>query len=325
MSSWSRLIERGTHLEVGGVRTHCFDLGAGDPLVLVHGAAPFACAEFNWGAVLEPLSRDYRVVAADQPGFGLTRAPDDSFVDPRRRAEFVIEVLDQLDVEAATLVGNSRGGFQAAYVALERPDLVERLVLVNSGAVSRELSPADHPGGLDVPVPTRANAVERLRRIRDEELLAPEHHPMFEGPITDALIERHREMMERSYDFTRARHEALYRSVDAYNAYHAYAGQHIVHSLDDVAVPTLVAWSETPYVGWPPTSPTVRDRPPRTVTTGSDALDRRERDEGFESGVRAFERLPDAQLHVWKRARHYPMIDRAPSWVATLGAFLDRA
>ena len=109
------------------------DAGSGPPLILLHGMFG---DHLDWAPVLGPLSLTHRVIALDLPGFGDSAKPDTAY-----DSGMFVAALDQLFREcglaAATLVGNSFGGQVAMLYALERPDRVEALVLIDSGGFYR--------------------------------------------------------------------------------------------------------------------------------------------------------------------------------------------
>lgn len=100
--------------------------GAGTPMVLVHGLGGM---HLNWLAVGPALARRYRVVAPDLVGFGTTPPAGRRSTIPGNLVALrrFVEHLDG----PAILVGNSMGGLLSGFLAAERPDLVERLVLVD--------------------------------------------------------------------------------------------------------------------------------------------------------------------------------------------------
>jgi abhydrolase domain-containing protein 6 len=116
---------------VAGISTAYYERGEGPPLILVHGMF----GDFtDWETVLELLSRNFRVIAPDLPGFGRSGKPDvdynaDLFV---RWMEALVVVLG---VDKATMVGNSFGGEVVILYALAHPERVRRLVLVSSGGL----------------------------------------------------------------------------------------------------------------------------------------------------------------------------------------------
>lgn len=322
-AEWQQLLDRSQHATVEGVETHYFDEGDGHPILFLHGTGTFSCAELNWGPVIDRLADRFRVVAPDQPGFGFTPTRDDRDVQPRARADFVAALADQLGLESATVVGNSRGGFQALYLAVDRPDLVERTVVVNAASASRKLASNEVPGDLSLPEPTRERARKAYDGIRESMLVTPEHHPFFRGEATDAKVDRLYDLMERTWEFTHQRNDVVHASPESLNDALSYEGRHVTEFAADVEQPTLVTWSTRPFVGWPRTEGEPDDDPPpRIVEIRPDNIPSYERDEGFDAGVRLFETLPDAELHVWQDAKHHLMTDCAPEWAEVVATFV---
>src|SRR5262245_4307324 len=105
------------------------DDGSGLPIVLLH-AALHDRTDFT--PVAAALREDRRMIALDWPGHGESPLP----ANPLRAVEFgdlLIEFADRLDLDNAVLVGNSVGGYAACRLALERPERVAGVVLVNTG------------------------------------------------------------------------------------------------------------------------------------------------------------------------------------------------
>ena len=108
--------------------TQVLELGAGPPLLLVHGGLGDA---FAWVPILPALAQKRRVLAVDLPGHGLADPFDYSGVnllDHARR--FLGDILDALELNAADIVGSSLGGLCSVAFALDTPDRVSRLVLI---------------------------------------------------------------------------------------------------------------------------------------------------------------------------------------------------
>ena len=122
------MISRG-EITVAGGPTAVWTGGAGDALLLLHGA--WAGAAVHWAPVWERLAEANRVVAPDFPGLA-----DDALWVPRSFGEavrWVEQVLDGADVPRAWIVGNSFGAAVAARVASQSPDRCLGLVLVDGG------------------------------------------------------------------------------------------------------------------------------------------------------------------------------------------------
>src|SRR5919201_358594 len=116
-------------LTVDGVNVHYFCGGSGSPLVLVHGLGSSAAVEFYFN--LEPLAANHHVLAIDLPGFGHSDKPVQDYTIEL----FVKAVRDLMgceNLERAAVMGVSMGGSVAGGMALESPEKVERLILVDA-------------------------------------------------------------------------------------------------------------------------------------------------------------------------------------------------
>ena len=122
-------------IEVNGITMHYKRMGSGEPtLILLHG---FGASLFSWREVMEPMTEIGTVIAYDRPAFGLTERPmrgewsGESPYSPEAQVDLLIGLMDALEIDAAILVGNSAGGTVAVLTALEHPERVEALVLVD--------------------------------------------------------------------------------------------------------------------------------------------------------------------------------------------------
>jgi pimeloyl-ACP methyl ester carboxylesterase len=102
------------------------------PVVFVHG---FLVDSRLWEATAATLATDHRVVRPDLP-LGAHRTPlgDPGSMSPRGVARLILALLDELDLQDVTLVGNDTGGALCQFVLDERPDRIARVVLTNCDA-----------------------------------------------------------------------------------------------------------------------------------------------------------------------------------------------
>jgi pimeloyl-ACP methyl ester carboxylesterase len=115
------------YVDADAVHTWYAEYGSGAPLLLLHGALTDA-SEF--GANIPALAQRFRVLTPERRGHGHT--PDvDGPISYDLMARDTIEFLQKLDLRRAHLVGHSDGANVALLVALARPDLVDRLVLIS--------------------------------------------------------------------------------------------------------------------------------------------------------------------------------------------------
>lgn len=105
--------------------------GTGPVVVLLHG----------WGGeansfipVFDRLSRSYQVYALDLPGFGLSEIPPTGW-DASGYANFLSAFFDKLNINKAHLIGHSYGGRISIVMAAEKPEKVDKLILVDSAGI----------------------------------------------------------------------------------------------------------------------------------------------------------------------------------------------
>ncbi len=126
----------GTFVSGAGVRTHYVKEGKGDTvIVFIHG---FGGSTYSWRKNLGALSEKYTVISLDVRGFGYTSRDPASEYSPRGYATHVATFLDILGVRRPVIVGHSLGGEVAIRVALQRPEDIAGLVLIDSAGVPRD-------------------------------------------------------------------------------------------------------------------------------------------------------------------------------------------
>lgn len=116
-----------------GVPIWYAELGAGDPVILIHGF--LIQAERNWldSGVANSLAPPFRVIALDLRGHGRSGKPHDPSAYGRKTLEDFVRLLDHLGVESAHLVGYSTGAQLALSIVTEFPWRVRRAVLGGGG------------------------------------------------------------------------------------------------------------------------------------------------------------------------------------------------
>lgn len=123
-------------IEINGVNIHYKEAGSGGrTFILLH---PFGGSAYSWREVMDDFAALGHVIAYDRPAFGLTERPmpEDWESNPygmKANVEILRELLDAFGVEKAVLVGNSAGGGVAVAFALEYPERVDELILVDPG------------------------------------------------------------------------------------------------------------------------------------------------------------------------------------------------
>jgi len=120
------------HREVDGLRLAHLDEGQGAPVLFMHGEPTWS---FLWRKVIPPV-RDagFRCVAPDLPGFGRSDKPVDiGWYTYDRHTAIASSLLEHLDLRDATIVVHDWGGPIGLRLAVEHPDRIERLVVLDTG------------------------------------------------------------------------------------------------------------------------------------------------------------------------------------------------
>ena len=160
---------------VHGYRRAYLKAGRGPALLLIHGIGD---SSESWRALIPRLAESHTVVVPDLLGHGRSDKPRADY-SIAAYANGMRDLLSVLGIERATIVGHSLGGGVAAQFAYQFPDRCERLVLVGSGGVGREVSPAPAPGRLAARRrrPAGAEPARRRRGCRAHHRAAAAHPP----------------------------------------------------------------------------------------------------------------------------------------------------
>ena len=141
MPSWSVPTElfpvEHRFIELGGARLHYVDEGSGEPLLLLHGNPTWS---FLYRKIIAGLRDDFRCIAVDYPGYGMSDAPPGYTFTPAEHSAVVERFVDELGLTGLTLMVQDWGGPIGLGLASRRPELVDRLIIGNTFAwPNREL------------------------------------------------------------------------------------------------------------------------------------------------------------------------------------------
>ena len=174
------------------------EVGGGLPLIMLHGGGPGASSWSNFGPALPGFAASFRTLLVDQPGFGQSDKPPVTANYFRFASDAVVQLMDELGIEKAHILGNSLGGGTATRLALSYPDRVGRLVLMGPGGLSLNLFHADPTEGVQRLMDFSANpSREALRAfistmVVDQRLVTDE---LIEERFADATAPGAREAM----------------------------------------------------------------------------------------------------------------------------------
>jgi pimeloyl-ACP methyl ester carboxylesterase len=184
--------------------------GEGQNMILVHG---FMVHAGNWSTIAPKLKKDFRVTIPDLPGHG--KSPWTASRNLEELGESILEfLLAKTEDEPAILIGNSMGGAIVFQFALEYPERVKKLIVINSAGLEWEvdrnlLLPKD-----------RKNALRKIRAIVNPKLNLPTF-------FLDALVK------ETTIDFENLLEDALSSSDYFLN-----------QKLKDLKIKSHVLWGE---------------------------------------------------------------------------------
>jgi haloalkane dehalogenase len=127
------------YLDQDGLRMHYLDEGEGDPVLLLHGEPTWS---FLYRKLIPPLADVARVVAPDYFGFGRSDKPTErAWYSYERHVASITRLVNELDLRRITLVVQDWGGPVGFRFAVENPERVAKIVVMNTGIGAR--APSD--------------------------------------------------------------------------------------------------------------------------------------------------------------------------------------
>lgn len=129
-------VEIANSLQIGDYTLNYHDQGEGEVVLLIHGSGPGVTGWANWRGIIPELSQCARVIAPDMLGFGYTQCPENMTLDSATWVQSLVGLLDGLDIERVSIVGNSFGGAIALAFASIYPERVNKLVLMGAAGLS---------------------------------------------------------------------------------------------------------------------------------------------------------------------------------------------
>ncbi len=124
-------------IKIGSVNTRYWSIGnKGTEVLLVHGLGGFA---ENWMFNIEALAKHFQVYVLDMVGFGKSDKPKTSYIIDDF-VQFINEFMEKKKIEKTNLIGHSLGGGIILQFALKFPKKVNKLIIVSSAGLGKEVS-----------------------------------------------------------------------------------------------------------------------------------------------------------------------------------------
>jgi pimeloyl-ACP methyl ester carboxylesterase len=173
-------------VQADGLRTRYLEDGSGPPVILLHGASLGSSADV-WERNLAPLAGyGLRAIAFDQPGFGLSDNPKAYSVAYRRN--FILQFMDSVGLDKASLVGHSQAGGMAVGLAFDKPERISKVIVVGSGSLLPPLPEGGKQGAAEGE--EGGNSEPTL----DDTRALLEHNLFDDTLITPEVLEQRRRM-----------------------------------------------------------------------------------------------------------------------------------
>ncbi|MBN1365340.1 MAG: alpha/beta fold hydrolase [Syntrophaceae bacterium] len=124
---------KSNYFTINRLKMHYVDEGKGNPVVMVHGNPTWS---FYYRNLIKDLSKNYRVIAVDHIGMGLSDKPgDDQYqYTAARRVEDLGALIEHLQLKKFTLVGHDWGGIIGSFYAAQHPEKIAGMILFNTSA-----------------------------------------------------------------------------------------------------------------------------------------------------------------------------------------------
>ena len=190
----------------GGINVHYHDVGAGDPVLLLHSYGPGTTAWITFHKALGALSERFRCILMDLPNFSKTGPVVYREGVHALQARTAVALLDALGIERACWVGNSQGGQSAMVAAIAYPERVAKFVMggshIGTGGdrylLANRPSEGSRATARALADPSRENIRHYLRVHIDDETL-----------VTDELVDYIHHAHNWSPEFTAARRRSV--------------------------------------------------------------------------------------------------------------------
>lgn len=213
-------------LVIDGTMVHYRIEGKGEPLLLIHGSFSSLHTFDRW---TEILKTEFMVIRIDLPGFGLSGCHPDANYDMKYFIDFVYQFCASINLNQCYLAGNSLGGWLAWELTLAHPEMVKKLILIDSaGFISNR--------NLPLPIKIfRTSVIKKvikyaIRRNIIEQYLKDVYAD--ESKITQALIDRYFDLFSKEGNV-----QTFSKLVNAKVEDHTPL-------LSTINQPTLILWGE---------------------------------------------------------------------------------
>ena len=224
----------GKYVQAGNLKIHYHESGSGYPLICIHGAGPGASGWSNFKGNVDHFAKHFRTILFDMPQFGKSDKPVIKDARLAFLAENIQAFMATLGIEKAHFIGNSMGGQAALKLAADRPERVDKLVVIGSGAIKA--------GSIFQPMP-----LEAIRNIgnyyKDEGPSIPRMRQLLESLVCNKALVTDELVQER---FEASNDPEL---IELSRKHGAPGTEDLYFDLLKVKAKTLVVWGQDDRAG----------------------------------------------------------------------------
>lgn len=191
---------------VDGLRLRYVEEGRGPVVLLLHGASLGSSADVFLRNIGSLARAGFRVIAYDQPGFGLSDVPTDPTADYRR--DSIPKFLDAIGVDTVALVGHSQAGNPAVQLALSNPERYSHVIVLGTGSLlppmgGQKSDDSAAQQRLERRMATHEPTIEDTRKLLEANLF---HHDLI---TPDELALRHARSIGKNFEAFVMRNQAV--------------------------------------------------------------------------------------------------------------------
>lgn len=221
-------LDHSRFMEIKNMPVHYCVEGTGKKdLLLIHGTGG---SLHDWSQWIPYLENDFRIIRLDLPGFGLTGPNPKGRYDRIFYQVFMESFVDKMNLKNFHLAGNSFGGFVAWNYALENPELVDKLILLNSSGYPRE----DEKLPLGFRLAQNETLSPLMAKITPRSLVKKTVLAAYENDskVSEELVDRFFELLLRE-----GNRDAMFGKMKQINSNNWT-------SIKKVQAPTLIIWGD---------------------------------------------------------------------------------
>ena len=221
------------HKNINGINIYYEEYGKGEPLILISGLGfPMDL----WYAQIRELSKDFRVIAPDNRGCGLSDKPAENYTIAMMASE-TVGLLKALGITKTHIAGLSMGGFIAQEIALSYPSMVDRLILIATCMGGERSLILGQPFWDKL-----ETALQDLsRQFENTELQDLWHKQMYRTDLTmmasPVFAKNHPDILDQAVTLRMKNVQPFHAFVRQYNACNAFD---ITNRLQSITQPTLI-------------------------------------------------------------------------------------